>query len=51
MMMFYYEFRNRLTGECFSCIAPCFANACRQHNQNPFDCRVIWKANPENAPI
>lgn len=51
MMMFHYDFINVKTREKFSCVAPCFANACRQRKQKPINCRVIWKCTLGNAPI
>ena len=50
MLMFHYDFINIATQEKFSCVAPCFANACRQRNQNPRNCRVVWKCTLGNAP-
>jgi hypothetical protein len=41
MMMFRYSFINIATKQKFACIAPCFANACRQQGQNPLFCRVL----------
>lgn len=50
MMMYRYDFRNIKTQEKFSCVAPCFANACRQKNQKPTDCRVVDKVTLGNVP-
>lgn len=50
MMMFRYDFINIATREKFSCVAACFANACRIKGQNPRFCRVIDKVTIGNVP-
>jgi hypothetical protein len=47
--MFYYEIRNTKTQETAQATAKNFATACRSLGWKPYECRCVWKANPENA--
>ena len=47
--MFYYEIRNTKTQETAQAIAKNFTTACRSLGWKPYECRCVWKANPENA--
>ena len=47
--MFYYEIRNVKTQETAQATAKNFTTACRSLGWKPYECRCVWKANPENA--
>jgi hypothetical protein len=47
--MFYYEIRNVKTQETAQATAKNFTTACHSLGWKPYDCRCVWKANPENA--
>lgn len=47
--MFYYEIRNTKTQETAQTTAKNFTTACRSLGWKPYECRCVWKANPENA--
>ena len=47
--MYFYEIRNTKTQETAQVTAKNFATACRSIGWKPYDCRCVWKADPENA--
>ena len=47
--MFYYEIRNTKTQEIAQVTAKNFTIACRSLGWKPYNCRCVWKADPENA--
>lgn len=47
--LYFYEIINTATLERAEGIACNFAELCHRLQWKPQDCKVIWKANPENA--
>lgn len=47
--MYFYEIKNTRTHRHFEVTAPSFRAACKMVKQKPSECKLIWRASPENA--
>lgn len=48
-MLYFYEIRNKLTGQQAHTCAKNFTTACKAMGWKPYHCRCIWKASDKAA--